>query len=77
MLVCDLSSMNRKISLGLKLRKVSQKPVVIIKDKTTPNIFYIDTCKCVEYLESYESDDVQNTSKKILKSLCKVKRCEH
>lgn len=75
MLVCDLSSLNRKISLGLRLRKISRKPAVIIKDKQTPNVVHIDTGECMAYVENYESEDAKSSKNELLHSLQKIKHC--
>lgn len=47
--ICDISTLNPNVMFELGLRFVFDKPIIIIKDDKTPNIFDINIINYIEY----------------------------
>lgn len=69
MAICDLSSNNPNVLFELGIRQAFDKPVVLIKDKTTKSIFDLSPLRHTEYLSTHKYRDVLNAQNKIKQAL--------
>lgn len=65
MVLCDLSSQNPNVLYELGIRQAFNKPVTLIKDRSTKRIFDIQGFRDFEYDETLRVDNVQNDIEKL------------
>jgi hypothetical protein len=69
MAICDLSSNNPNVLFELGIRQAFDKPVILIKDKTTKSIFDLSPLRYTEYLSTHKYRDVLNAQNKIKQAI--------
>lgn len=67
--ICDISTRNANVMYELGIRHAYDKPVVLVKDKITDNIFDIQGIRYVEYDSRLRIDNVCLDVEKIKKSI--------
>ncbi len=72
MVLCDLSARNPNVMYELGIRHAFNKPVTLIKDRKTANIFDIQGLRYTEYSDSLRADLVENELSGITKALRKT-----
>lgn len=74
MAICDLSASNPNVLFELGIRQAFDKPVVLIKDKTTKSIFDISPLRHTEYLSTHRYRDVISAQNKIKDALLSTEK---
>ena len=69
MVICDISTRNANVMYELGIRHAYDKPVVLVKDKITDNIFDIQGIRYIEYDSRLRIDNVCLDVEKIKKSI--------
>lgn len=69
MALCDLSNRNPNVLYELGLRQAYNKPVVLVKDEKTPNIFDVSIISTVPYNSNRLYENVLEAQEKICESL--------
>ncbi len=69
LVVCDLSSLDKQISLGLGIRQWFKKPTVLLWDDITPKAYYINGITCIEYSNTLNKKSISEVRKKIKASV--------
>lgn len=69
MALCDLSNRNPNVLYELGLRQAYDKPVVLVKDEKTENIFDVSVISTVQYNSNRLYENVVEAQEKICESL--------
>lgn len=67
--ICDLSSLNRKISLGIGIRNTYNKPTILLWDDVTPKAYYINNIDCIDYSKNLEKTNLRELRNKLKESI--------
>lgn len=73
MAICDLSSRNPNVLFELGIRQAFDMPVVLIREKGTPNIFDISSIRYFEYSRTMRIWEAQKEIENIAKALKSAK----
>lgn len=67
--ICDLSSLSRKISLGIGIRSTYKKPTILLWDDVTPKAYYINNIECIDYSMDLEKTNICELKNKLKNSI--------
>lgn len=69
MAICDLSSRNPNVLYELGIRQAFNKPVVLLKDDITANIFDISGIRYIQYEKTLRIDNIKSCICSLVKSI--------
>lgn len=69
LVICDLSTRNPNVLFELGIRQAFDKPVVLIQEEGTPNIFDISTIRYLEYKKEMQYQDVLATHERLKQAI--------
>jgi len=70
--VCDVSSLNPKIAIGLGIRNTYKKPIILLWDDITPRAYNIKDLVCIDYCNALDEKTLRKTRKKLKTSIQSV-----
>lgn len=68
-LICDLSSLNPQVAVGLGIRKIYKRPTILLWDDITPRAYYTKNMVCIGYSNNLEKDNIVKVKEKLRSSL--------
>lgn len=63
--VCDLSSLNPHVLLGLGIRRMYKRPTILLWDDVTPKAYHSKNMVCIFYSNSLEKNNIKKVKEKI------------
>ncbi|NDV59761.1 hypothetical protein [Bacteroides sp. 519] len=70
--VCDLSSLNPKVALGLSIRKTFKRPTILLWDDITPKAYNWKNMACIDYQNTLDRDNLQKVREELKISILDI-----
>lgn len=67
--LCDLSSLNANVFFELGIRQAFDKPVILVQEINTPQVFDISGIRVLEYRNKNQYEEIQEDQKRIAASI--------